>query len=58
MKKLLSSEDVFELDSFKALCADIGIDLTKSLVTVDIKLNTEEAAIVAVTYYAYAEGES
>ena len=30
MKKVLSSEAVYELDSFKALCADIGVDFFDS----------------------------
>ena len=38
MSKAMTCVEVFALDSFKALCSDIGIDLSKEITSLTIEL--------------------
>lgn len=56
-KRQLTSEEVFKLDSFRTLCADIGIDPSMPIKRLTIDLDCEEFANIDMSYMAFSEKE-
>lgn len=45
----LSSEDLFNMPSFKAFCDDIGVDTKLPILGIEIQVGIQQDAVVKVT---------